>query len=79
MEEYLRVCNEKVGVYRDIIIEGDYDPLKERKRTITYDESKIRDPCKQDLFKVLPILISLDLISAWPCTTYLLPHSMPCS
>lgn len=52
MDEYLKVCNEKVGVFRDIIMEEDYNPLKERERTIKYNQKNIRDPCKQDLFKI---------------------------
>lgn len=44
-DEYLRVTNEKAGVYRDIIIAEDYDPLKARSSNIRVTP-KIRDPMK---------------------------------
>lgn len=51
-EEYLRVTNEKAGVYRDIILTDDYDPLKTRSATIKV-APRIRDPMKVELNKTM--------------------------
>ena len=47
---FLKATNAKDGLFRDIIIESDYDPFK-NKNLITYDVSKIRDPLKKPLIK----------------------------
>jgi hypothetical protein len=34
MSDYLRTTNTKLGVFRDVIIEADYDPLKAHQHDI---------------------------------------------
>jgi len=50
-QEFLDTTNRKDGIYRDIIIESDYDPLAWRKETVTYGTGKINqdDPVKREL------------------------------
>jgi len=49
--EYIDCVNHKEGVFRDIIIESDYDPLKNRKKYIKYNRAKYDalDPLHRDL------------------------------
>ena len=52
MQEYLNVSNKKTfGVFRDIIIEAEYDPLHSHKDHITYNSRVSHDPCKLELRK----------------------------
>ena len=52
MQEYLTVSNKKAfGVFRDIIIESEYDPLHAQKDHIKYDNRLAHDPCKLELRK----------------------------
>eukprot|EP00455_Lapot_gusevi_P047860 TRINITY_DN6536_c0_g2_i2.p1 TRINITY_DN6536_c0_g2~~TRINITY_DN6536_c0_g2_i2.p1 ORF type:complete len:376 (-),score=36.32 TRINITY_DN6536_c0_g2_i2:126-1253(-) len=46
-DDFLTVTNTKDGLFRDIIIESDYDPLKGRAHTIRYNSTVIKDPLKQ--------------------------------
>jgi hypothetical protein len=50
-QEFIDQTNQKDGLFRDIIIESEYNPLKAHAHTIRYDMSKIHDPCKHDLMK----------------------------
>jgi len=52
--EYLDTVNRKEGVFRDIIIEHDYDPLKHRKNAFKYNRSKYDkiDPLHKDVTKI---------------------------
>ena len=50
MEDYIRVSNEKkFGLYRDIIIESEYDPLEPNRHCIKVDTYGLRDPMKRVL------------------------------
>jgi len=52
MDGYLRVLKRKEatgGVYRDIIIESEYDPLQTHEHTIRYQFSDKQDPLKAEL------------------------------
>jgi len=50
MQEYLTVSNRKSGnVYRDIVIESEYDPLAPHADHIKFDARKRLDPCKLEL------------------------------
>lgn len=53
-EEYLDTVNRKEGVFRDIIIESDYDPLKHRSSTLTYNRTKYDkvDPLHKDVTQI---------------------------
>jgi hypothetical protein len=48
---YLHATNTKLGVFRDVIIESDYDPLAPLRHTITFPTADIVDPLKKDLLK----------------------------
>ena len=48
---YLKATNTKVGVYRDIVIESDYDPFTWRSDVIRADVTGVVDPMKHDLTK----------------------------
>ena len=50
MEDYIRVSNQKrYGLYRDIIIESEYDPLIAHRQLLKYTCSTKNDPCKQEI------------------------------
>ena len=50
MQDYIDTSNRKGGVlYRDIIIESEYDPLSAHNNPITFNPKVERDPCKLEL------------------------------
>jgi len=50
MEDYIRVSNQKrYGLYRDIIIESEYDPLVAHKTLLKYTMSNQTDPLKLEV------------------------------
>lgn len=53
-DTYIRTVNAKAlgGVFRDIIIPSDYDPLTLREHTLKYD-GRVKDPIKRDLTKAM--------------------------
>lgn len=52
MQDYIDVSNTKPnGMYRDIIIPAEYDPLAAHEQTIRYDPHIRHDPCKLELRK----------------------------
>lgn len=52
MQEYLHVSNSKsFGMFRDIIIESEYDPMKCHSNFIKYDSRLKHDPCKLEARK----------------------------
>ena len=50
-QEFLDATNRKDGLFRDIIIESDYDPLNWREDTLRYS-AKVEDPVKRELTKM---------------------------
>lgn len=50
-QQYLDVSNTKGAIFRDIILESEYDPLEPNRRCIKYDSDKLRDPVKRVLDK----------------------------
>jgi len=51
-QEYLDLSNAKAGyVFRDIIIESEYDPLEANRRSISFLSEHIKDPLKRVLDK----------------------------
>lgn len=52
--EYVDTCNRKEGVFRDIIIEHDYDPLKNRDKYKKYNRRKYDsiDPIHRDVTQI---------------------------
>ena len=60
MEDYIRISNQKMGgLYRDIIIESEYDPFMANKLCPKYKMSDRRDPLKQELTILDPMKDSL--------------------
>lgn len=51
MEEYIHTTNTKLGVFRDVICEEEYNPLLAAQHTIRIPTGDIRDPLKRDLIK----------------------------
>jgi hypothetical protein len=50
MEDYIRISNQKkFGLYRDIIIESEYDPTIAHKALLKYEMSDQQDPLKSEL------------------------------
>jgi len=50
MESYIRTSNAKVhGLYRDIILPAEYDPMLANEMSIKYSSAGIRDPLKSEL------------------------------
>ena len=45
-QQFLDAMNQKGAIFRDIIIESDYDPLKANKNGIKFQTSRIEDPTK---------------------------------
>merc|ERR1712025_699106 len=51
--QFLDATNRKEGLFRDIIIESDYDPLQNRDKAIKYHFDDSDDPVKHDLHKMM--------------------------
>lgn len=87
LDEYLKVTNEKVGVYRDIIIEADYNPLRPRGTAIRVATSDLEDPLKRDVLKVHKERMELGLVDmlkgdtagkqTFPCEWWDKTHATP--
>lgn len=50
-DDYIRATNTKLGVFRDVIIEGDYNPLQSLSKSIKVHTDDLVDPLKKDLLK----------------------------
>jgi hypothetical protein len=50
-QEFLDATNRKDGLFRDIIIESDYDPLNWREESLKYS-AKVEDPVKRELTRM---------------------------
>ncbi|KXZ46813.1 hypothetical protein GPECTOR_40g547 [Gonium pectorale] len=50
-DAYLHTTNTKVGVFRDVIIEQDYNPLTAGQAAIRIPTGDIQDPLKRDMLK----------------------------
>ena len=48
-QAFLRASNKFGGVFRDIVIESDYDPLSYAEEVIKINTGRIRDPVKRDV------------------------------
>lgn len=52
LQDYLNTSNiKKAAVFRDVIIEADYNPLKYATRNIKFRTDDIKDPCQLDEWK----------------------------
>ncbi|GMH32808.1 hypothetical protein BSKO_00642 [Bryopsis sp. KO-2023] len=52
-DAYIKTSNEKLAVFRDVIIEEDYDPLAAHKSTLCFRSNDIDDPCLQATNKTI--------------------------
>lgn len=52
-ENFLQETNKKAGIFRDIIIEADYDPLESRKTVLKYKTNDLQDPTKKSKQKAV--------------------------
>eukprot|EP00736_Rhodelphis_marinus_P000067 Rmarinus@m.946 len=52
-QKFLTTTNEKAGLFRDIIIESDYDPFEPKRFVIKYKVSDSDDPVKIEIMKNL--------------------------
>jgi hypothetical protein len=50
-DAYLRACNAKGGVYRDVVIATDYNPFERSRAVIRVPTDDIVDPLKRDLLR----------------------------
>jgi hypothetical protein len=50
-EDFIQASNTRL-LFRDTIIESEYDPLVGRNYTLHYDSKSLSDPCKAALVKV---------------------------
>ena len=50
-QEFIDQTNKKDTLFRDIIIESEYNPLKAHDHTVHYSSKRLIDPCKRDLMK----------------------------
>ncbi|CAM9351671.1 unnamed protein product [Scytosiphon promiscuus] len=51
LHKFLDTTNSKAAVFRDIIIESEYDPLEPNRRAIKAKVGRLRDPCSRVLDK----------------------------
>eukprot|EP00899_Mesostigma_viride_P013782 jgi/Mesvir1/22404/Mv17890-RA.1 len=51
--EFIHNTNTKAGLFRDIILEDDYDPLVARTYAVKYNSGTLADPIKRDLQKTI--------------------------
>jgi polyribonucleotide nucleotidyltransferase len=50
-QEYLNAANSKTALFRDVIIEADYDPMKHTRTNIRVRIGDVKDPLKVDVLK----------------------------
>lgn len=50
-QKFLDITNRKPAIFRDIIIESEYDPLEPNRHTVKALTGKLRDPCRMVLQK----------------------------
>lgn len=63
-QKFLDTTNTKGAIFRDIIIESEYDPLEPNRNCIKVDSSDVRDPCSRVVDKNLEESGMLDSPSA---------------
>eukprot|EP00903_Cladosiphon_okamuranus_P022456 g20655.t1 len=51
LDKFLTTTNTKAAVFRDIIIESEYDPLEPNRRAVKARVGRLRDPCSRVLDK----------------------------
>ena len=58
-QKFLDTTNSKGAIFRDIIIESEYDPLEPNRRCIKVPTKDLRDPCRRVLDKALDERVDL--------------------
>lgn len=59
-QKFLDITNKKSAIFRDIIIESEYDPLEPNRRAIKANTGKLRDPTLHVLQKTIDEMEMLD-------------------
>lgn len=59
-QKFLDITNKKSAIFRDIIIESEYDPLEPNRRSIKAATGKLRDPTLHILQKTIDEMVMLD-------------------
>lgn len=59
-QKFLDITNKKSAIFRDIIIESEYDPLEPNRRAIKASTGKLRDPTLHILQKAVDEMAMLD-------------------
>lgn len=59
-QKFLDITNKKSAIFRDIIIESEYDPLEPNRRAIKASTGKLKDPTKHILQKTIDEMVMLD-------------------
>ncbi len=68
MDEYIHTSNTKLGVFRDVIIEQDYDPLKAHQHTIRIPTGASRGgKAEVDCAGAARFQPKRRQLTAWPC------------
>jgi hypothetical protein len=50
-DAYVSACNRKLGVFRDVVIAEDYDPLAPARAAIVVATGDLQDPLEGDLLR----------------------------
>ena len=59
-QKFLDITNKKSAIFRDIIIESEYDPLEPNRRAIKAKTGKLKDPTLHILQKTVDEMVMLD-------------------
>ena len=59
-QKFLDITNKKSAIFRDIIIESEYDPLEPNRRAIKASTGKLKDPTRHILQKTIDEMVMLD-------------------
>lgn len=59
-QKFLDITNKKSAIFRDIIIESEYDPLEPNRRAIKAGTGKLKDPTLHILQKTVDEMVMLD-------------------
>jgi hypothetical protein len=59
-QKFLDITNKKSAIFRDIIIESEYDPLEPNRRAIKASTGKLKDPTLHILQKTVDEMVMLD-------------------
>jgi len=80
-DKFIEITNRKPAIFRDIIIESEYDPLSPNRRAIKAKTAMLKDPTlmqirKVSFFLLLPSFVFLFIYVFSLSLTLLSPHSL---